>query len=96
MFFFSKKMSEDITIANKLWRYKFERSCEKLQINLVIQRDKKIKIVFCFSSENYGFAFQEREFIEDFLEDNLLSDGWHLIPRYFITEVEVPFLKITT
>ena len=41
-------------------------------------------------------AFQERESIEDLLEDNLLSDGWHLILRYFITEVEVPFLKITT
>lgn len=86
-------MNQDITIANKLWRYKFKRSNEKVQINLVIKRNKKIKIVLCFSSENYGFAFQEREIIEDLLEDNLSFDGWYLIPQYFITEVEKPFFK---
>ena len=128
-------MNQDITIANKLWRYKFKRSNEKVQINLVIKRNKKIKIVLCFcvSSSRVRESSRERdrqtetdrqrqsdrdrqtetdrqrqrqtetdrerqretEIIEDLLEDNLSSDGWYLTPQYFITEMEVPFFKLT-
>ena len=38
---------------------------------------------------------RETEIIEDLLEDNLSSDGWYLTPQYFITEMEVPFFKLT-
>ena len=61
----------DFRTKTKLTRYRFERSSEQLQINLVIKPDKKIKIVLCFSSENYAFASQEREIIEDLLEEDL-------------------------
>ena len=56
-------MNQDITIANKLWRYKFKRSNEKVQINLVIKRNKKIKIVLCFcvSSSRVRESSRERE-----------------------------------
>ena len=54
----------DFRIRTKLTEYRFERSSEKLQINLAIYPDKKkIKITLCFSSENYEFASQKREFI---------------------------------
>ena len=55
-------MNQDITIANKLWRYKFKRSNEKVQINLVIKRNKKIKIVLCFCvSSSRVRVFQKRQ-----------------------------------
>ena len=57
---------------------------------------KTLQLQINFGDIFGDIAFQERESIEDLLEDNLLSDGWHLILRYFITEVEVPFLKTTT
>ena len=38
---------------------------------------------------------RQTEIIEDLLEDNLSSDGWYLTPQYFITEIEVPFFKLT-
>ena len=50
-------------IKTKLIGYRPERSSEELQIDLVFYPDKKIKITFCFSSENYEFASQEREII---------------------------------
>ena len=88
-------MSEtEFRIKIKLIQYRFERSSEKLQINLVIYPDKKkIKITLCFSSENYEFASQEREFIEDLLEEDLSPDGWYLVPHYELIEVEAPYFK---
>ena len=35
----------DFRIKTKLTLYRFERSSEELQINLVIEPDKKIKII---------------------------------------------------
>ena len=63
IFYTFRKMNQDITIANKLWRYKFKRSNEKVQINLVIKRNKKIKIVLCFcvSSSRVRESSRERE-----------------------------------
>ena len=42
----------EFRIKTKLSEYKFERSSEELQINLVIYPSEKIKITLCFSSEN--------------------------------------------
>ena len=63
IFYTFRKMNQDITIANKLWRYKFKRSNEKVQINLVIKRNKKIKIVLCFcvSSSRVRESSRERQ-----------------------------------
>ena len=83
----------DFRIITKLTEYRFERGSEKLQINLVIYPDKKIKITFCFSSENYEFASQEREIIEDLLEEDLSPDGWYLVPHYELIKVEVAYFK---
>ena len=55
--------------------------------------DKKIKITLCFLSENYEFASQEREFIEDLLEEDLSPDGWYLVPHYKLIGVEAPYFK---
>ena len=52
----------DFRIKTKSTEYRFERSSEKLQINLAAYPDKNIKITLCFPSENYEFASQEREF----------------------------------
>lgn len=82
----------DFIIANKLWRYKFDRSSKVLQINIVIGPDKKIRIILCFSSENYSFAFKTCG-LEDLLEDDPSPYGWYLVTRYDIIEVEVPFFK---
>ena len=69
----------EFRIKTKLIGYRSERSSEELHINLVFYPDKKIKITLCFSSENYKFAFQEREIIEDLLEEDLSPDGWYLV-----------------
>ena len=87
-------MSEtEFRIKTKLIGYRSERSSEELQINLVFYPDKKIKITLCFSSENYEFASQEREIIEDLLEEDLLPDGWYLVLHYKLIEVEVAYFK---
>ena len=83
----------EFRIRTRLTEYRFERSSEKLQINLAVYPDKKIKITLCFLSENYEFASQEREFIEDLLEKNLSPDGWYLVLHYELIEVEMPYFK---
>ena len=83
----------DFRIKTKLTLYRFERSSEELQINLVIEPDKKIKTILCFSSKNYEFATQEIEIIEDLLEKDLSPDSWYLVPHYELIEVEVAYSK---
>ena len=83
----------DHRIKTKLIRYRFERSSEELQINHVIYPDKKIKVTLCFLSENYNFASQEREIIEDLLEEDLSPDGWYLVPHYELIEADAPYFK---
>ena len=80
-------------IKAKLIGYRSERSSEELQINLVFYPEKKIKITLCFSSENYEFASQEREIIEDLLKEDLLPGSWYLVPHYKLIEVEAAFFK---
>ena len=83
----------EFRIKAKLIRYRSERSSEELQINLVFYPEKKIKITLCFSSENYEFASQEREIIEDLLEEDLPPDVWYLVPHYKLIEVEAAYFK---
>ena len=83
----------EFRIKTKLIGYRSERSSEELQINLVFYPDKKIKITLCFSSENYEFASQEREIIEDLLEEDLPPDVWYLVPHYKLIEVEAAYFK---
>ena len=83
----------DFRIKTKLIQYRSERSSEELQINLVVKLDKKITIILCFSSENYDFASQEREHIEDLLEEDLPPDGWYLVLHYELIKLETPYFK---
>ena len=83
----------EFRMKTKLIGYRSERSSEELQINLVFYPDKKIKITLCFSSENYEFASQEREIIEDLLEEDLPPDVWYLVPHYKLIEVEAAYFK---
>ena len=83
----------EFKIKTKLIGYRSERSSEELQINLVFYPDKKIKITLCFSSENYEFASQEWEIIEDLLEEDLFPDGWYLVLHYELIEVDVSYFK---
>ena len=83
----------EFKIKTKLIGYRSERSSEKLQINLAFYPDKKIKITLCFSSDNYEFASQEWEIIEDLLEEDLSPDGWYLVLHYELIEVDVSYFK---
>ena len=80
-------------IKAKLIGYRSERSSEELQINLVFYPEKKIKITLCFSSENYEFASQEREIIEDLLEEDLSHDGQYLVLHYKLIKEEAAYFK---
>ena len=83
----------EFRMKTKLIGYRSERSSEELQINLVFYPDKKIKITLCFSSENYEFTSQEREIIEDLLEEDLSPDSWYLVPHYELIELEAAYFK---
>ena len=54
----------DFRIKTKLTLYRFERSSEELQINLVIEPNKTFKITICFSSKNYQFAFKKEKLLK--------------------------------
>ena len=84
----------DLGIAEKLTQYRFERSNKELQINLCTGRDNTIKITLCFSLKNWHFAFEEREYIEDLLENNLSFDGCYLIPEYNLLMLKYLILGI--
>ena len=83
----------EFRMKTKLIGYRSERSSEELQINLVFYPDKKIKITLCFSSENYEFASQEREIIEDLLEEDVSPDVWYFVLHYKLIEVEAAYFK---
>ena len=42
---------------------------------------------------NYEFASEEREIIEDLLEEDLSHDGWYLVLHYELIEVEAAYFK---
>ena len=73
-------------IVNALYKYKFERATDDLQINLVVKSDK-IQVVLYFSFDSLHLRNQ-REIVEDLLENIPIENDWYLVPLYFITKVE--------
>ena len=70
----------------KLLKYKFRRTSDDLQINLVVSGSNKIKVVLHFSFDYLNLRV-ERQIIEDLLEF-LTDNGWYLVLSYFVTEVK--------
>ena len=74
-------------IKEKLLEYHLNRSHSRMQIKLYISQ-KKFRITLCFPSEGWLSAAVEREYIEDFLENELSTSGWYLKPRYKLIPVD--------
>ena len=74
-------------IVNALYKYKFERTTNDLQINLVVKSDK-IQVVLYFSFDSLHLR-NEREIVEDLLEKIPIENEWYLVPSYFVIKVEL-------
>ena len=74
-------------IVNALYKYKFERTTNDLQINLVLKSDK-IQVVLYFSFDSLHLR-NEREIVEDLLEKIPIENEWYLVPSYFVIKVEL-------
>ena len=83
-------------LRQKLVEYRFERSHERLQINLCIKQHREIRVTFCFPAEDWGFLSKEREFFEDLVEEYLSSDGWYLKPKHKLVSIEKPYFNHNT
>ena len=71
-------------IVNALYKYKFERTTDDLQINLVI-KSGRIQVVLYFSF--YSLHLRNgRETVEDILEKIPIENDWYLVPSYFVTK----------
>ena len=68
-------------IKEKLLLFRLNRSHDRLQIKLYMFQ-KKFRIILCFPSEDWFLTADEREFVEDLLENELSIGGWYLKPRY--------------
>ena len=84
--FFLSFFQMEKKIVNALYKYKFERTTDDLQINLVVKSDK-IQVVLYFSFDSLHLRNQ-REIVEDLLENIPIENDWYLVPLYFITKVE--------
>ena len=84
---------QDLQLRRKLFRYRIDRSSERLQINLCIEQNKKLKISLCFPSEDWYIVSEERERIEDLFENDISHDEWYLVPNYDIVEVNAPYFR---
>ena len=89
-------MEKQLKIVNALYKYKFKRTTDDLQINLVVGGSDKINVVFYFSFDSLNLR-NERETIEDLLEKTLIQNDWYLVPSYFVTKVNLSnCITITT
>ena len=61
-------------IVNELLKYKFRRTSDDLQINLVVSWSNKIEVVFHFSFDYLNLRV-ERQIIEDLLEEFLTDNS---------------------
>ena len=61
------QMKKQLKIVNVLYKYKFKRTTDDLQINLVVRESDKIQVVVYFSFDSLNLR-NEREIIEDLLE----------------------------
>ena len=84
--FFLSFFQMEKKIVNALYKYKFERTTDDLQINLVLKSDK-IQVVLYFSFDSLHLR-NEREIVEDLLEKIPLKNDCYLVPLYFVTKVE--------
>ena len=78
-------------IVNALYKYKFERTTDDLQINLVVKSDK-IHVVLYFSFDSLHLR-NEGEIAEDLLEKIPIENNWYLLLSYFVTKVELSNCK---
>ena len=90
--FFLSFFQMEKKIVNALYKYKFERTTDDLQINLVVSGSDKIQVVLYFSFDSLHFR-NEREIVEDLLEKIPIEDDWYLVPSYFVTKVDLSNCK---
>ena len=81
------QMEKQLKIVSALFKYKFKRTTDDLQINLVVSGSKKIQVVLYFSFHSINLR-KEREIIEDLLEKIPMKNYWYLVPSYFVLKVE--------
>ena len=81
------QMEKQLKIVNALYKYKFKRTTNDLQINLVVSGNDKTQVVLYFSFDSLNLR-NEREIIEDLLEKIPIQNEWYLVPSYFVTKVE--------
>ena len=74
-------------IFNAIYQYKFERTTDDLQMNLVVSGSDKIQVALYFSFDSLHLR-NEREIFEDLLEKNPTQNDWYLVLSYFVTKVE--------
>ena len=80
-------MEKQLKIVSALFKYKFKRTTDDLQINLVVSGSEKIQVSLYFSFDSLHLK-NEREIVEDLLEQIPLKNDWYLVPSYFVTKVE--------
>ena len=81
------QMEKQLKIISALFKYKFKRTTDDLQINLVISGSEKIQVALYFSFDSLHLR-NKREIVEDLLEKIPMKNYWHLVPSYFVTKVE--------
>ena len=81
------QMEKQFKIVKALYKYKFKRTTDDLQINLVVSGSDKIQVVLYFSFDSLHLR-NEREIFEDLLEKIPKQNDWYLVPSYFVTKVE--------
>ena len=86
------QMEKQIKIVSALFKYKFERTTDDLQINLAVSGSEKIQVVLYFSFDSLHLR-NEREIVEDLLEKIPIENDWYLVPSYFVIKVELSNCK---
>ena len=75
-----------------LFKYKFKRSTDDLEINLVVSGCEKIQVVLYFSFDSLHLS-NGREIVEDLLEKIPIENDWYLVPSCFVIKVELSNCK---
>ena len=86
------QIEKQLKFVNVLYKYKFKRTTDDLQINLVVRESDKIQVVLYFSFDSLNLR-NEREIIEDLLERIPIQNEWYLVPSYFVTKIELSNCK---
>ena len=85
-------MEKQFKIVKALYKYKFKRTNDDFQINLVLSGRDKIQVVLYFSFEPLNLR-NERETNEDLLEKIPIQNDWYLVPSYFVIKVDLSNCK---